>query len=72
MTSTIVDIASWNNLQKKMLLNQIPAWPPGADLVIYESGTDPREGMVLYGWDEVDTFAGNFQHPHYCYLKMEA
>lgn len=70
MNINIVELGSRIVLQKKIMANQIPDRPLGADLVIYEHGTDPREGMVLYGWDEIDTFIGDFEHPRYCYLKM--
>tara|TARA_R110000751_G_scaffold183711_2_gene290336 strand:- start:300 stop:569 length:270 start_codon:yes stop_codon:yes gene_type:complete len=39
------------------------------DLVIYEKGGDPEEGLVLYGFDEVGLFDNEFKAPQYCFLK---
>lgn len=71
MKHTIVDLGRRQAFYNKMMLNTVPPRPPGADLIVYESGTDPLEGMVLYGFDEVETFVGNFKNPHYCYCQYE-
>ena len=43
--------------------------PGGYDLVEYEDGTDPVEGMVLYGFDEVGlTAVPNAKH---AFVKLE-
>ena len=36
--------------------------PVGEDLVVYERGEDPCDGLVLYGFD------GEFTHPEYCFI----
>ena len=42
-------------------------WPRGKELVVYEKGGDPDDGVVLYGFDEVGEFDGRFQNPQYCF-----
>lgn len=41
--------------------------PAGFDLVEYPKGTDPLDGAVLYGFDEVGSFFSNAAH---CFLKV--
>jgi hypothetical protein len=41
--------------------------PAGFDLVEYPKGTDPLDGCVLYGFDEVGSFFSNAAH---CFLKV--
>jgi len=41
--------------------------PSGFDLVEYEKGTDPLDGCVLYGFDEVGTF---FPKGIHCFMKI--
>lgn len=42
--------------------------PAGFDLVEYEKGTDPLDGAVLYGFDEVGMFFSN--NAAHCFLKV--
>mgnify|MGYP003624475983 CR=1 FL=1 len=42
--------------------------PVGEDLVVYERGEDPCDGLVLYGFDEVGLYDGEFTHPEYCFI----
>ena len=41
--------------------------PADADLVVYEKGTDPMDGYVLYGFDEVGMFDAEFKNPAYAF-----
>jgi len=41
--------------------------PSGFDLVEYEKGTDPLDGCVLMGFDEVGMIFPNGSH---CFLKL--
>ena len=41
--------------------------PAGFELVEYETGTDPLDGCVLMGFDEVGAFFRNGSH---CFLKI--
>jgi len=45
--------------------------PSGCDLVVYEKGTDPQDGFVLYGFDEVGELEDIFdiKKPKYCFLS---
>jgi hypothetical protein len=43
--------------------------PSGYDLVEYEKDTDPVEGMVLYGFDEVGI--SQLPNPEYAFVKLE-
>lgn len=43
--------------------------PSGYDLVEYEKDTDPVEGMVLYGFDEVGI--SQLSKPEYAFVKLE-
>ena len=45
--------------------------PEGEDLVVYERGGDPLNGLVLYGFDEIGLFDGHFHKPEYCFLGTE-
>ena len=40
----------------------------GWDLVEYEDGTNPLDGFVLYGFDEVGQFC---REPKYAFIKEE-
>ena len=42
--------------------------PEGDDLVVYERGGDPLDGLVLYGFDEIGLFDSHFRKPEYCFL----
>lgn len=42
--------------------------PSGFDLVEFEQGTDPADGLVLYGFDEVGMFG--FKNPRHAFLKF--
>jgi hypothetical protein len=37
-------------------------------LVIYEKGTNPDSGMVIYGFHELKTFADDYREPAYCFI----
>jgi len=39
------------------------------DLVVYEKGTDPKDGVILYGFDEVGEFDILFTNPQYCMME---
>lgn len=43
--------------------------PAGYDLVEYEAGADPEDGMVLYGFDEVGMFG--LANPKYAFVNLE-
>lgn len=45
--------------------------PIGADLVCYEKGTDPLEGMICYGFDEVGDFDHYFKKPAYAFIIQD-
>ena len=43
------------------------------ELVVYDKGTDPlKDGLVLYGFDEVGMFDEQFTSPQYCMIKQES
>jgi hypothetical protein len=45
--------------------------PTGHELVVYERGTDPADGAVLYGFDEVHMYREfRIKNPEYCFLKL--
>ena len=45
--------------------------PTGHELVVYERGTDPADGVVLYGFDEVHMYREfRIKNPEYCFLKL--
>tara|TARA_B100000900_G_C20252277_1_gene582470 strand:+ start:334 stop:561 length:228 start_codon:yes stop_codon:yes gene_type:complete len=37
------------------------------DLIVYEKGGDPWDGLVLYGFDEVGMFDHEFKTPQYAF-----
>tara|TARA_Y100000022_G_scaffold94008_1_gene81117 strand:- start:170 stop:397 length:228 start_codon:yes stop_codon:yes gene_type:complete len=37
------------------------------DLIVYEKGGDPWDGLVLYGFDEVGMFDNEFKTPQYAF-----
>jgi len=39
------------------------------DLVVYENGGNPLDGMTLYGFDEVGMFDDIFTNPQYCMME---
>ena len=39
------------------------------NLVVYEQGGDPMDGLVLYGFDEVGMYANVFYTPQYCMME---
>jgi hypothetical protein len=41
--------------------------PAGKNLTVYEKGTDPLDGYVLYGFDEIGMFDAEFKVPAYCF-----
>tara|TARA_X000000950_G_scaffold186655_1_gene225907 strand:- start:851 stop:1033 length:183 start_codon:yes stop_codon:yes gene_type:complete len=41
--------------------------PAGKNLTVYEEGTDPLDGYVLYGFDEIGMFDAEFKTPAYCF-----
>ena len=44
--------------------------PSGYELTVYESGTNPMHGFVLYGFDEVDLYRSfGISNPKYCFTK---
>ena len=47
-------------------INEVTNMRPGWDLVEYEDGTDPLDGFVLYGFDEVGQFC---REPKYAFIK---
>jgi len=47
-------------------INEVTHMRPGWDLVEYEDGTDPLDGFVLYGFDEVGQFC---REPKYAFIK---
>lgn len=42
--------------------------PVGHQLVIHDRGTDPDDGYVLYGWDEIGLFDHEFTDPVYSFV----
>ena len=38
---------------------------------LYENGTDPMDGYVLYGFDEVGMFDGEFKNPAYALCTVD-
>ncbi len=51
----------------KVDIKEVTEMRPGFDLVEYESGTDPSDGYVLYGFDEVGMF--EFDCPKHAFCK---
>ena len=49
-------------------INEVTNMRPDWDLVEYEDGTDPLDGFVLYGFDEVGQFC---RQPKYAFIKIE-
>ena len=47
-------------------INEVTHMRAGWDLVEYEKGTDPLDGCVLYGFDEVGQFC---REPNYAFIK---
>ena len=45
--------------------------PAGFDLVVYDKGTPPEDGMVCYGFDEVGMMDAAFENPVYAFVKLE-
>jgi len=45
--------------------------PTDHDLICYEKGTDPMDGLVMYGFDEVGMFDGEFKTPAYAFCAFE-
>ena len=45
--------------------------PAGFDLVVYDKGTPPEDGMVCYGFDEVGMMDAAFETPVYAFVKLE-
>ena len=45
--------------------------PAGKNLTVYEKGTDPLDGYVLYGFDEIGLFEEEFKNPAYAFLSQE-
>ena len=45
--------------------------PSGYELVEYETGTDPLDGCVLLGFDEVGMFDGEFKNPAYALCTVD-
>ena len=43
--------------------------PEDADLVVYEKGTNPLDGYVLYGFDEIGMFDSEFKAPAYAFCS---
>ena len=39
------------------------------NLVVYEQGGDPMDGLVLYGFDEVGMYDNIFITPQYCMME---
>ena len=37
------------------------------DLIVYEKNGDPDEGFLLYGFEEVGMFDGEFNTPQYAF-----
>ena len=56
MTITDIDIETFKGTIK-------------GDLVVYEKGTDPMNGLVLYGFDEVGEYDDIFTTPQYCMME---
>jgi hypothetical protein len=44
--------------------------PSGYDLVIAEEGNVEDTALTLYGFDELDDFAGEFKKPVYGFLRL--
>ena len=44
--------------------------PAAHDFVCYEKGTDPMDGYVLYGFDEVGMFDTEFKTPAYAFMPI--
>jgi hypothetical protein len=47
-------------------IKEINEFKAGWELVEYEAGTDPLDGSVLLGFDELGQFC---QKPQYCWMK---
>jgi|TARA_B110000238_G_C15986817_1_gene378512 hypothetical protein len=46
-------------------IKDVKVYLAGYELVEYEAGTDPMDGFVLLGFDEVGTFCAN---PRYAFI----
>jgi hypothetical protein len=51
-------------------LGPIGIIPEGHDLVIYEKGENPMDGLVLLGFDEIGMFDHNFNNPAYAFMEL--
>tara|TARA_R110002020_G_scaffold96807_1_gene231408 strand:+ start:190 stop:399 length:210 start_codon:yes stop_codon:yes gene_type:complete len=67
MTITDIDVTTYDRIEDGLTIYREAATIEG-DLVVYEKGTDPVNGLVLYGFDEVGMFDGDFINPVYCMI----
>jgi len=44
--------------------------PSGYDLIVYEHGADARQGLILYGFDEIRLFADSYKVPAYAFVNV--
>ena len=45
--------------------------PVGLNLVVYEQGSDPLDGYVLYGFDEIGLYDHSFKVPAYAMVEFQ-
>ena len=62
-----IDVSTLDRIETAFTIYREAATIEG-DLVVYEKGTDPVNGLVLYGFDEVGMFDGDFINPVYCLI----
>ena len=60
------------NVEMIDINNFVGCIPSGSDLVVFEKGEDPLDGLVLYGFDEVGMFDSDFNVPQYAFVKGDA
>ena len=61
-------------MEKVILIEDINSFvgriPAEHDFVCYEEGTDPMDGYILYGFDEVGMFDTEFKTPAYAFMPF--
>ena len=63
-----IDVSTLDRIETAFTIYREAATTEG-DLVVYEKGTNPVNGLVLHGgFDEVGRFDGEFINPVYCLI----
>ena len=70
MTNVIV-IEDINNFVGMIPHDQLQKLCGLFDLICYEKGTDPMNGLVLYGFNEVGMFDSEFRCPAYAFCDLD-